>query len=100
MFIMNTNPQTKFMAEKMGYVKMVQDAGAMLIAGSCPIIGVGIPGPVYTYIHPEYSTGNFVTDSLKAAAYAKSTMGARRVILGSTEDCLRAAMSGVWREKK
>lgn len=100
LFIMNTAPATKAMADKMGYVKMVKDAGAMLIAGSCPIIGAGIPGPVYTYTHLEYSTGVFVTDSLKAAAYAKSTMGARRVILGSTDDCLKAAVTGVWREKE
>lgn len=98
LFIMTTSPSTKMLAEKMGYVKMVRDAGAMLIAGSCPIIGSGIPGPFHTYTHPEYSTGNFATDSLKAAAYAKSVLGARRVILGSTEACLDAAMTGVWRD--
>lgn len=100
LFIMNTNPSTKRMAEQMGYVDIIRDAGAMLISGTCPIIGNGIPGPVYTYTHPEYTTGTFATNSLKAAAYAKSTMGAKRVVLGSTEECIDAAISGVWRKKR
>lgn len=95
--MMNTNPNTKFMGEKMGYTRQIADSGAMLIAGTCPIIGNGIPGPVHTYTHPEYSTGTFVTDSLKGAAYAKSTMAASKVILGSTEECIKAAISGKWR---
>ncbi|MPM67382.1 hypothetical protein SDC9_114304 [bioreactor metagenome] len=96
--IMSTAPQTKFLASQMGYVKIIEDAGGMLISRTCPIISAGCPGPVYSYTHPEYTSGTVVTDSLKVAAYAKSTLSAKKVLLGSTQQCLNAALTGKWGE--
>ena len=94
--IMSTAPQTKYLASQMGYVKTIEEAGAMLIARTCPIIGAGCPGPVHSFTHPDYSAGTVATDSLKVAAYAKSSLSARRVVLGSTTQCLEAAITGKW----
>jgi predicted aconitase len=98
--IMSTAPQTKFMAEQMGYVETIRQAGGMLISRTCPIISAGCPGPVYSYTHPGYTTGTLVTDSLKVASYAMSTLSARKIILGDTRQCLEAALAGVWGGQK
>ena len=95
-FIMSTAPQTKYLANQMGYVKTIENSGAMLISRTCPIIGAGCPGPVHSFTHPEYSSGTVATDSLKVAAYAKSSLSARRVVLGNTQQCLEAAITGKW----
>jgi len=94
--IMSTAPQTKFIANEMGYVKTINDAGGMLISRTCPIISAGCPGPVYSYTHPEYTSGTLVTDSLKVASYAMSTLSAKKIILGDTKQCFEAALTGVW----
>ena len=98
--IMSTAPQTKFMAEQMGYVKTINDAGGMLISRTCPIISAGCPGPVYSYNHPDYTNGTLVTDSLKVASYAMSTLSARKIILADSDSCFEAALTGVWGGQK
>jgi len=94
--MINVSHTTKVMGEKMNYVQEIKDTGAWLLSGTCPIISNGIPGPNYVQANPDYTTGTFVTDSVKAAEYAKTSLGARKVIIGSTESCIKAAVSGRW----
>lgn len=95
-FVINTNPQTRLMAKEMGFDKIFKQAGVLLIAGTCQIIGCGCPSPMYCYVHPEYSSGTVVTDSLKAAVYSPSALNARHIILADTDTCIAAALSGKW----
>jgi hypothetical protein len=92
----NVAVPTYDLADHMGYVKTLTDAGVHLVRGTCQIIGSGIPSAQYCYSHPEYSTGTLVTDSLKAAVYTPSALNAKKIILGSTEDCVAAAVNGKW----
>ena len=96
LFMINVSHSTKIMGEKMHYVQDIKDTGAWLLCGTCPIISNGIPGPNYVQANPDYTTGTLVTDSVKAAVYAKSSLGARKVILGSTESCIQAGITGRW----
>lgn len=89
---------TRKMAEEAGYYQELKAAGAQIIIDTCPMVWVGVPGPGYTYTHPEYTTGSFATDSVKCAAYAKSTLAAHKVLLGDTGSCLEAAVTGKWRQ--
>ena len=84
------------LAKSMGYVKTLEDAGVHLIRGTCQIIGFGIPSAQYSYSHPEFSLGTLVTNSLKASVYTPSALNAAKVILGSTEECVDAAVNGKW----
>lgn len=95
-FIVSMAPQTKFLAGQMGYIKTIIEAGGMVISRTCPILSAGCPGPVFSFTHPEYTSGTVATDSLKFVAYAKSTIAATRTILGNTQDCVQAVLTGRW----
>lgn len=92
-----TDPQTKNLAENIGYAKAIYQAGGKIISGTCPVVCPGKPGAGYCREHPEYSVGNMATDSIKQAYYAEPLLKAKKVFLGDTERCIKAAMSGIWR---
>jgi predicted aconitase len=96
-----TPPQVYEIAKWADVANVIRDAGATLIYGStyyghCTFISPGIPGPTYTFTHPEYSVGNFATDSVKQAYYARPLLRAEKVFLGSKERCIEAAVTGKW----
>lgn len=97
-----TPPQVYELAKWAEVADVISEAGGTLIYGStyyghCTFISPGIPGPTYTFTHPEYSIGNFATDSVKQAYYAKPLLRAKKVFLGSKEKCIEAAVTGKWR---
>lgn len=94
-----TAPQTAIFAEMAGYAGPIRRAGATIMSGPafCPLFSPGRPGPEYTFAHPEYSVGGFATDAAKQAYYARSNLRADKVFLGSTEQCIAAALAGEWR---
>jgi predicted aconitase len=95
-----TAPQVSMFAEMAGYSETIRKAGGTIMSGPayCPLFGPGRPGPEYTFGHPDYSIGSFATDAAKQAYYAKSNLRAEAVFLGSTEQCIEAAISGEWRQ--
>lgn len=94
-----TSPQTAMFAEALGYADIIKKAGGVIMSGPafCPIFSSGKPGPEYAFSHPEYSIGSFATDAAKQAYYIKPNLRAEKVFLGSTELCIKAAITGKWR---
>jgi predicted aconitase len=74
-------------ADRSGYTKIIQDAGAKLMSDTCPAIG---------QILPE-GTKVVATDSAKQAHYLPAIMGVQ-TWFGSLEDCINAAITGKWSE--
>jgi predicted aconitase len=90
-----TAPSTYEMAKLSGYARIIEDSGATILS-TCPTVSPGIPGPTYSHTHPEYTVGNVATDSAKLARYSNCNLNSRKVFLGSTERCVKAAVSGEW----
>lgn len=91
-----TSPHVKSLAESMGHADAIRHAGGIVISCTCPVLSGGCPGPTYAYNHPEYSIGNFATDSAKSAYYAKPMLRATKVFFGNREKCIEAAITGRW----
>jgi predicted aconitase len=72
-------------ADRMGYTKILQDAGAVLMTDSCPALSRVTPADVKTV----------ATDSCKQAHYLPATHG-YGVWFGTVEDCLDSAVAGKW----
>jgi predicted aconitase len=74
------------LAKRMGYVKTIEKAGGLVITDSC-IMG-------FPYEHLETEASMAATNSAKAASYqARSGIN---IQYGSTEQCIRAAVTGKW----
>lgn len=69
----------------MGYTEIIEKAGAYLICHTCPAEG---------YVYPK-GTKVAATDSAKQARNLPTALGFE-TWFGSTEDCIEAAISGVW----
>jgi len=93
-----TSPATSVFAEMAGYSKKIKNSGAIIMSGPnfCPIFGPGKPSPEYTFRNPNYSIGNFATDAVKQAFYAKPNLRAKKVFLGTKKQCINAAITGIW----
>jgi predicted aconitase len=72
-------------ADRMGYTKTIEAAGARLLTNTCPLVSGQLP--------PGARTLAF--DSAKQAHYMKSETGAE-ILYGSLNDCLRSSVSGRW----
>lgn len=93
----HVDPLAKATAETSGFAKYIYDAGGHIICGTCPQLSAGIPGPTYTFTHPEYSIGTIATDSIKQAHYSGLILRARKCLIGEVERCIEAAIRGTWR---
>lgn len=73
------------LADKNGYTKVIEDAGGVLMSDTCSALGQVMP------------KGTKVTavDSAKQAHYLPAIMGVQ-TWFGSTEQCVRAAITGKW----
>jgi hypothetical protein len=72
-------------ADRNGYTKIITDAVARLMSDTCPALGQVMPKGVKVA----------ATDSAKQTHYLPSIMGVQ-TWFGSTEDCVRAAITGRW----
>jgi predicted aconitase len=72
-------------AERNGYVKMIRDAGGVVMSDTCPAISRHVPKGTHV----------IATDSAKQAHYLPAIVGLP-VWFGSVKDCVEAAISGRW----
>ncbi len=72
-------------AERNGYVRMIEDAGGVVMSDTCPAISRHLPKGVRTV----------ATDSAKQAHYLPAITGVE-AWFGSVRDCVEAAISGTW----
>jgi Uncharacterized conserved protein len=76
-------------AAKLGYTKVVEDAGAEIVCETCP---VHIAGRVYAR---RQNITSLTTNSAKMAHYAFGQLGLYPRY-GTIEECIRAAIAGRW----
>ena len=72
-------------AERNGYLKMITDAGGVVMSDTCPAISRHVPK----------ATRVIATDSAKQAHYLPAILGIP-VWFGTVKDCVEAAISGRW----
>ncbi|MDR2869995.1 MAG: aconitase X catalytic domain-containing protein [Deferribacteraceae bacterium] len=75
----------KEVADRNGYTKIIEASGALLMADTCPALARAKP-PTAKVI---------ATDSAKQSHYMPGIFGAESYF-GSTEDCVKAAITGKW----
>ncbi|RLC35769.1 MAG: hypothetical protein DRH33_08115 [Candidatus Nealsonbacteria bacterium] len=81
--------QVKILADKMGYTKIIEKAGAQIICDTCPVLAPTSP--------KGYRT--LVTNSAKLAHYAPGLWNLKTGLL-EIEDCVKTAIKGYWSDKK
>lgn len=79
-----TSGPTKYMSDRAGYTAIIEAAGAKLLTGSCPSTR-GYPRGIETAAY----------DSAKQRMSAEQETEAKK-FFGSTEECLKSALSGWW----
>jgi predicted aconitase len=73
------------LADRNGYTKIINDAGAVLMSDTCPALGQVMPK----------GTKVAATNSAKQTHYLPSIMGVQ-AWYGSLEECIDAAITGQW----
>jgi predicted aconitase len=73
-------------ADRSGETAVIEAAGARLLTDSCPAMSRAAPE----------GTRVFATDSAKQAHYLPAILGIE-AWFGTTEECVDAAVTGVWR---
>lgn len=82
---MFTSRAVKSVADLHGYTTAIRDAGGLVMTDTCSAIARAVPK----------GTRVVALDSAKQAHYLPAIMGIQ-AWFGSTEDCVRAALSGRW----
>lgn len=82
-----TSRAVKSVADLHGYTKTIRDAGGLVMTDTCSPIGKMLPE----------GTKVVALDSAKQVHYLPAIMGIE-AWFGSTEDCIRAALTGKWSE--
>lgn len=78
----------KSIADRQGYTSIISKAGGVLMSETCPSLG---------RIYPQ-GIKVAATDSAKQAHYFPAISGCK-TWFGSVEDCIEAAVTGIWRGK-
>ena len=94
-FWVNTNRMTRKQAEYSGYLKTIEDAGALVVADTCPVECHFRQSTCREYGLEVPNVKIMVTDSAKMARYVRDLIGCR-TILAPRERCIEAAISGSW----
>jgi len=79
----------KSLADRNGYTKIIEDAGGHLMTDSCSAMSRAAPE----------GTKVVALDSVKQAHYLPAILGVQ-AWFGTTEECIDAACSGVWRGRQ
>lgn len=79
-------PALKKIADQSGYTAIIERAGGRILTGSCPAMSKAAP----------HGTKVFATDSAKQVHYLPAILGIEGWF-GTTEDCVDAAVTGIWR---
>lgn len=80
-----TSRSVKTIADMNGYTKTIQDAGGLVMTDTCSAISRAVPK----------GTKVVALDSAKQAHYLPAMVGIE-AWFGTTEDCIRAALTGRW----
>jgi predicted aconitase len=94
-FWINTNRMTRKQAEYSGYLKTIEDAGALVVADTCPVECHFRESTCREYGLEVPNIKVMVTDSAKMARYVGDLIGCR-TILTTRERCIEAAVTGKW----
>ena len=88
-----TNPLTYKVAEMAGYRKMIEDAGGLLLSGSCPGL---LSGKI---VPPAGFPGVIAMDATKQDYYITGHCHPSKIQVryGTMEDCVDAAVTGKWK---
>ena len=81
-----TSRAVRGVADREGYTRIIREAGGHLLTDTCSAIGQAIPP----------GTKVVALDSAKQAHYLPAIMGIE-AWFGSTQDCIDAALTGIWR---
>lgn len=84
-----TSRQIKHLGDKMEYTNIIEDAGGEVICDTCPVL--------CCTLDRGYKT--LATNSGKMAHYAPGLWNLQPVLL-DTSECIQAAISGRWEDKK
>lgn len=91
-----TNRMTRSQAEYSGYVKVIEDAGALVVADTCPVESHLRSSTCREHGLSVPNVAAMVTDSAKMARYVGDLIGCRTALAG-IEECVASALSGRWR---
>jgi predicted aconitase/predicted aconitase with swiveling domain len=83
-----TAPSIKYSAEQSNLVQVIEQAGGLVLTGSCPLM-----------IEQWKDKSVIALDSCKQTQYVKSEVQAK-FYYGSMENCLRSALTGKWEGKE
>ena len=83
-----TSRQIKALADEMGIVKIVEEAGGEIVCDTCPVL-------CPTLVERQYKS--IATNSAKMAHYAPGLWNLQPVLL-TEEQCIKAALAGQWEE--
>ena len=81
------------LAARMGIVKVIEDAGGVVVKGMCP------GSSIFGRYGKELGVGAVATNSSKNAHYIGAhSGGAVKTCFGSMKTCIEAAIAGKWRD--
>jgi predicted aconitase len=89
-FLVSTCKSIRVMAERMGYVDVIESAGGVVTSDLCPMMHGG------QWLEEQFRPESKATNSAKDAFSTESKYGIS-VHFGTTKDCINAATSGKWR---
>jgi predicted aconitase len=90
-FILGTAEPLRGMAERMGLIAIIEDAGGIVVSGMCSagtFLRRNVP--------PGFRVGVAATNSAKSAHYLKAA--GVQVWFGTMKSCIEAAISGTWED--
>jgi len=91
-----TNRMTRMQAEHSGYIQAIEDAGALVVADTCPVESHMRASTCREHGLSVPNVQAMVTDSAKMARYVGDLIGCRTALI-SINECIAAALSGRWR---
>jgi hypothetical protein len=91
-----TNRWTRKQAEHSGYLKRIENYGALVVADTCPVESHMRQSTCREFGLKVPNVEAMVTDSVKMARYCGDLIGCRTA-LTDTDSCIRAAIAGRWK---
>jgi len=92
-----TNRVTRKQAEHSGHLKAIEDAGALVVADTCPVESHMRQSTCRKYGLEVPNVRAMVTDSVKMARYVRDLIGCRTA-LTDVDNCIKAALTGKLRQ--
>jgi len=86
-FIVSTNYGLKAYAKRLGFAQIIEEAGGKFMVDTCPLQA--------PYLDRFRAWKCMASNAVKQVHYARAILGCQ-AILGTTEACVRAAVTGRW----